>query len=123
MNPTNDRPDLVNPALPPGDFNRYAPAAAGALGNLGRNTYTGPNSQYWDTAIQKMIPLGFHHMEHQALTLRAEFFNALNHANRFLPDLNLADGASKTPGDGGFGDTTVTAQGYRQIKIYLKYSF
>jgi len=123
LNTTNDRPNLVNPSLAPGDFNRYAPAAKGALGNLGRNTYTGPNAQYWDTAVQRIIPVGFRHMEHQALTLRAEFFNALNHANRFLPDLNLADGASTTPGDGGFGDIVSTVQGQRQIKIYLKYSF
>jgi hypothetical protein len=70
-----------------------------------------------------MIPIGFHHMEHQSLTLRAEFFNALNHGNRFLPDLNLADGASTTPGDGGFGDIVSTVAGQRQIKIYVKYSF
>jgi outer membrane receptor protein involved in Fe transport len=123
LNTTNDRPNLVNPSLPQGDFNRYAPAPAGSLGNLGRNTYTGPNNQYWDMAIQRTIPIGFHHLEHQALTLRAEFFDALNHANRFLPDLNLADGASTTPGDGGFGDLASTVQGQRQIKIYVKYSF
>ena len=64
-----------------------------------------------------MIPIGFHHFEHQALTLRAEFFNALNHGNHGLPDVNLADGAS------GFGDLTGTDTGQRQIKIYLKYSF
>ena len=57
-----------------------------------RNTYFGPNEQFWDTSIQKMIPIGFHHFEHQALTLRAEFFNALNHGNHGLPDVNLADG-------------------------------
>jgi outer membrane receptor protein involved in Fe transport len=123
LNGTNDRPNLVNASLPQGDFNRYAPAASGTLGNLGRNTYVGPNQQYWDMAIQRMIPIGFHHMEQQTLTLRAEFFNTLNHANRFLPDLNLADGASTTPGDGGFGDIVSTVQGQRQIKIYLKYSF
>jgi outer membrane receptor protein involved in Fe transport len=123
LNTTNDRPNLVNASLPQGDFARYGAAPNATLGNLGRNTYTGPNSQYWDTSIQRMIPIGFHHMEHSALTLRAEFFNALNHGNRFLPDLNLADGASTAPGDGGFGDIVSTVQGQRQIKIYLKYSF
>jgi len=57
------------------------------------------------------------------LTFRAEFYNALNHGNRFLPDLNLNDGASTAPGDGGFGDIVSTVAGQRQIKIYLKYSF
>jgi len=123
LNTTNDRPNVVNASLPMGDFNRYATPAAGTLGNLGRNTYTGPNEQYWDTSIQRVIPIRIHHLEGQQLTLRAEFYNALNHANRFLPDLNLADGASTAPGDGGFGDIVSTVQGQRQIKIYLKYSF
>ncbi len=123
LNLTNDRPNLVNASLAPGNFKRYAPANPGTLGNLGRNTYTGPNSQYWDMSVQRVIPFAFRHMEHQALTLRAEFFNALNHGNRFLPDLNLADGASSAPGDGGFGDIVSSVTGQRQIKIYLKYSF
>ncbi len=122
---TNDRPNLANASLGQGNFARYAVPATGLglFGNVARNTYIGPNEQFWDTAIQKMIPIGFHHLEHQALTLRAEFFNALNHGNRGLPDLNLIDGPSTTPGDGGFGDLTNTVTGQRQIKIYLKYSF
>src|SRR5579883_620641 len=119
LNGTNDRPNLVDPSLPQGDFARYAVPASGTLGNLGRNTYTGPNTEFWDTAVVKRIPIH----ERHTLTLRAEFFNALNHANHFLPDLNLADGPSTTPGDGGFGDIVPTVQGQRQIKIYLKYSF
>jgi len=121
LNATNDRPNLVDASLGQGDINRYAAATAGTLGNLGRNTYTGPNEQFWDTAIVRRIPLGF--KEGHTLTLRAEFFNALNHANHNLPDLVLADGASTTPGDGGFGDLVSTVHGQRQIKIYLKYSF
>jgi hypothetical protein len=121
---TNDRPSLANASLDQGAFARYTtPTTLGTLGNVGRNTYIGPNEQFWDLAIQRMIPISFHHLEHQALTLRAEFFNALNHGNRGLPDLNLIDGASTTPGDGGFGDLTNTVTGQRQIKIYLKYSF
>jgi outer membrane receptor protein involved in Fe transport len=119
--PGNDRPNVVNPSLPAGDFNRYAPNAKGQLGNLGRNTYFGPNEQFWDTAVVRRIPLGFR--EGHALTLRAEFFNALNHANEGLPALNLTAGPSTTPGDGGFGDLKSTITGQRQIKIYLKYSF
>ena len=43
LNATNDRPNVVN-ATAMGDFNRYAAPTAGTLGNLGRNTYTGPNA-------------------------------------------------------------------------------
>jgi len=119
---TNDRPSLANASLGQGNFARYAVPGTGLpnqglLGNVGRNTYFGPNEQFWDTSVQKMIPIGFHHLEHQALTLRAEFFNALNHGNHGLPDVNLADGASS------FGDLTGTVTGQRQIKIYVKYSF
>jgi outer membrane receptor protein involved in Fe transport len=120
---TNDRPNVVNPNLPAGDIARYAKAPKGSAGNLGRNTYIGPNEQYWDMSIQRVIPFGFHHLETQALTVRAEFFDALNHANHDLPVLNLSHGPSTVNGDGGFGDLGSTIHGQRQIKIYVKYSF
>jgi outer membrane receptor protein involved in Fe transport len=120
---TNDRPNVVNPNLPAGDFARYANAPGGSIGNLGRDTYIGPNEQYWDMSIQRVIPFGFRHMEGQALTLRAEFYDALNHANHDLPVLDLSNGPSVTNGDSGFGDLGSTIHGQRQIKIYLKYSF
>jgi hypothetical protein len=65
----------------------------------------------------------FKKLENQALTIRGEFFNAFNHGNQNLPNLNLATGASVTPGDGRFGDLLSTVTGQRQIEIYLKYSF
>ena len=123
LNAFNDRPNIANASLASGDFNRYAAAAAGTLGNLGRNTYVGPNEWYWDMSIQRRIPLKIWKLESQALTFRAEFFNTLNHANHGLPSLNLASGPSTTPGDGGFGDLVSTVTGQRQIKIYIKYSF
>ena len=120
---TNDRPNVVNPSLPAGDYARYANALSGSAGNLGRNTYIGPNEQYWDMAIQRVIPFGLRRLEGQALTLRAEFFDALNHANHDLPVLDLSNGPSVTNGDSGFGDLGSTIHGQRQIKIYVKYSF
>jgi outer membrane receptor protein involved in Fe transport len=115
LNTTNDRPNVVNASLSQLDPNRYGLVPKGTLGNLGRNTYTGPGSEFWDMAIQRLIPIRFHHLEQQALTLRAEFINALNHGNQGLPDLNLLDK--------GFGNLPTTVTGQRQIKIYLKYSF
>ena len=35
-------------------------------------------------SVTSLILVGLHHMEHQALTLGAEFFNALNHGGSFL---------------------------------------
>lgn len=123
LNGGDDRPNVVNASLPLGDFNRYAPAPLGTLGDVGRNTYVGPGDWFWDSSVSRVFPIHFKKMEHQALTVRGEFYNALNHGNQNLPGLNLASGPSKTPGDGGFGDLASTVTGQRQIKIYLKYSF
>jgi outer membrane receptor protein involved in Fe transport len=123
LNAGDDRPNVANASLPLGDFDRYAPAAAGTLGNVGRNTYIGPGDWFWDTSVSRVFPIRFKKLEHQALTVRGEFYNALNHGNQNLPGLDLAAGPSTTPGDGGFGDLKSTVTGQRQIKIYLKYSF
>lgn len=123
LNSGDDRPNVVNDSLSLGNFSRYAPAALGTLGNVGRNTYIGPGAWFYDTSVSRVIPLPFKKLEHQALMLRGEFFNAFNHGNQNLPNLDLASGQSKTPGDGRFGDVFSTVTGQRQIKIYLKYSF
>ncbi len=123
LNAGDDRPNVVNASLPLGNFNRYAPATLGTLGNVGRNTYIGPGAWFYDTSVSRVIPIPFKKLEHQALTLRGEFFNAFNHGNQNLPNLDLASGLSKAPGDGRFGDVFSTVTGNRQIKIYLKYSF
>jgi hypothetical protein len=123
LNAGDDRPNVVNASLPLGDFNRYFAAPLGTLGNVGRNTYVGPGDWFWDTSVSRVFPMRFKKLEHQQLTVRGEFYNALNHGNQNLPSLNLASGQSTTPGDGGFGDLASTVTGQRQIKIYLKYSF
>jgi len=123
LNSGDDRPNVADASLPLGDFNRYIAAPSGTLGNVGRNTYIGPGDWFWDTSVSRVIPIPFKKLEGQQLTLRADFFNALNHANQNLPNLDLAIGPSTTPGDGGFGDVYSTITGQRQIKIMLKYSF
>lgn len=123
LNAGDDRPNVVNPNLPANDFARYALVTNGGLGDLGRNTYIGPGDWNWDMSVSRIFPFGFGKLEHQALTFRAEFYNTFNHGNQGLPQLDLAVGASKTPGDGRFGDLASTVTGQRQIKIYLKYSF
>jgi len=123
LNSGDDRPNVVNASLPVGDFARYAPAAKGTLGNVGRNTYITPGDWFYDTSVSRVFPIPFKKLEHQQLTVRGEFYNAFNHGNQNAPSLDLAAGPSKTPGDGGFGDLFSTVTGQRQIKIYLKYSF
>ena len=54
----------------------FAPAA-GAFGNLGTGTITGPNFQKWDIALAKNTKIG----EFVNLQLRVESFDVLNHPN------------------------------------------
>jgi hypothetical protein len=123
LNSGDDRPNVADASLGLGNFNRYVAATLGTLGNVGRNTYIGPGDWFYDTSISRVFPMKFKKLENQALTIRGEFFNAFNHGNQNLPNLDLATGASITPGDGKFGDLLSTVTGQRQIEIYLKYSF
>ena len=124
LNGTNDRPNVVNASFRYGRLQsvyrcpiRYPrkPWAQYLRGPQCTGSGICPSSE--------SFPMRFQKLEGQQLTFRAEFYNALNHGNHFLPDLNLAAGPSTTPGDGGFGDIVSTVAGQRQIKIYLKYSF
>jgi hypothetical protein len=115
--------DPVNdcPALTANDFHWVVPASG--VGNVGRNTFFGPNQQYWDMSIQRTIKIPMGRLEHQAISFRAEFFNAFNHPNlRSIdpsdPNDSVANLAS--PLFGAFGTTII---GGRQIKFWAKYEF
>src|SRR5262249_2268548 len=96
----SQRPNLIaDPVLdsgrPRGDliaryFNpaAYAVPALGTFGNSGRNTLIGPSSYNLDGSLFKMFPI----KEKLRLQFRAEFFNALNHANLANPVSNIASG-------------------------------
>jgi hypothetical protein len=91
------RPNLVgNPLLDSGrsrgdKIARYFNGSAfvlptlGTFGNSGRNTLIGPSSYNLDGSLFKMIPI----RESLRLQFRAEFFNALNHANLANPVANI----------------------------------
>lgn len=87
--------------------------AASGLGNVGRNTIRVPGRQDWNLSVQRTIKFS----ERHGLAFRGEFYNAFNHANLGIPDLTLLDF------DSGFGDTSLTRFGGRQIKIWVRYSF
>ncbi len=63
---------------------------AGSVGNVGRNTLTGPHSINVDIAFLKNFPFG----EGRRVQFRAEFFNAFNHTNFKLPENRLDQGAT-----------------------------
>jgi hypothetical protein len=98
------------------------PTCINLLGNLGRNSITGPGlfnidfSLVKDTHITKIS-------EAFAIEFRAEFFNALNHTN-FAPPVDNLEALSATgEAVGGFGQIDSTQTPGREIQFGLKISF
>jgi hypothetical protein len=85
--------------------------AAGTLGTLQRNMFSGPWAFNLDMAILKNIQI----TERQKLEFRAQATNALNHATFAVGDLNI--------GSTTFGKITGTAFGRRIVEFGLYYSF
>jgi hypothetical protein len=122
------RPDLL--LLPgcetltnPGNPNRYiktecfAFPAAYKLGNLGRNTLTKPGLSNVDLSLFRNLRFS----ERLNAQFRAEFFNALNHANFATPANLVFDRQGRIPADAGL--ITSTATDGRRIQFGLKLNF
>lgn len=93
-------------------FNTAAFQAAplGTFGNAGRNTIVGPGTNNFDLSLIKDTRLG----EGKSLQFRAEFFNAFNHPQFFLPNGD--------PTSQAFGQITA-ARPAREIQFGLKFIF
>jgi outer membrane receptor protein involved in Fe transport len=81
------------------------------LGDVGRNTMTGPSYKNFDFSITKDFEIG----ESRTLQFRTEFFNLTNHPNFGLPGQEF--GASD------FGVISTTVGSERQIQFGLRYDF
>ena len=125
----NQRPNVVLPAdqIVTGNINKWASAAAfslpapGTLGNLQRDSLTGPGIVNLDWSVSKETQI----KEQLRLQFRAEFFNLLNHPNFALPN---ASAFLQTANGGGtfnptFGTITATTTSSRQIQFALKLLF
>jgi Carboxypeptidase regulatory-like domain len=121
LNP-NFRGDVVtgNPAA---WFNTAAfiapPSNSGFYGNVGRDTYLGPDLATWDFSVLKNTTIH----ERFSLQFRAELFNLLNRANFNTPNLILftpptATNPSGTSGTAGAISSTATTS--RQVQFGLK---
>jgi hypothetical protein len=84
---------------------------AGGLGNVGRNTIITAGSERWDTSARRSFKL----TERFQFSFRGEFFNAFNHANEGVPDLNLLDSS--------FTNFGATRAGGRQVRLFGRLSF
>jgi hypothetical protein len=96
-------------------FNKAAfaiPAASAPFGNVGRNSFRGPNFWQWDMGVNKNFRIPAR--EGMALQFRSEFFNLLNHTNFGPPTTDITNA--------GFG-TITSAFPARQIQFALKLMF
>jgi hypothetical protein len=72
--------NAINPGQPSNYINAscYSFPAPGVLGDLGRNTLSGPRFADFDSSLFKNIAMA---RDKYSLQLRGEFFNVLNHTN------------------------------------------
>ncbi len=110
-NPTADH--YLNPAA-------FSNSLAGQYGNCGRNNLRAPRQINLDLSAIK----DFHVTEHQALQLRFEAFNAVNHVEWGAPNANWGNQNAPPAGPAtSFGQITSTIARMRQIQVALKYNF
>ncbi|NYF88034.1 carboxypeptidase-like regulatory domain-containing protein [Tunturiibacter empetritectus] len=106
----------------------FTAPAYGTIGNLGRDTLTGPGYADWDLSLLKSTVL----TEGTRLQFRAEFFNVLNHTNLQTPNevvytsgptqgtpANQTTAAVQSPTAG----VVTAASTSRQIQLALKLVF
>ena len=91
--------------------NAFASQALGTIGDSPRSLCCGPGINDADLALLKTTRIA----EHKELQFRAEFFNAFNHAQFYVPDGNITDGPT-------FGQVS-KARDPRLIQFALKLLF
>ena len=107
--------------------------AAGQVGNTGRNEFRGPGLANIDLSVSRSFHLRWLG-EGGQVTLRADMFNVLNHANLSNPSavLTTATIAQKTFGiatygreddEGGFPSAAPLDETPRQIQLMLRINF
>jgi len=114
-------PDFTGPVIlgsPNQWFNpkAFILPAAGTFGNVGRGVYSGPGLADVDASLFKTTAI----TERTNLQFRAEFFNALNHANFATPNATVFSSGAYSA---SAGLITATATTSRQIQFGLKLIF
>lgn len=108
----NDRPDLAVPGGDPSSVSTYSSAFTGRVGNLGRNTNTGPAFSQVDLRLSKSVRVNRYSVEGFA-----EAFNLFNRANLGLPVGTLTSAS--------FGKSTGLASNAasRQLELGVRFNF
>ena len=94
----------------------FSAPANGTVGNLGRDTLTGPGLAEWDLSLLKATKV----TEHTRLQFRAEFFNVLNHTNLQTPNAVVYTSATAQSPTAG---VITAAAASRQLQLGLKLLF
>jgi hypothetical protein len=108
---------------------RYIQAGAGAVSNLGRNTFSSPRINVFNVAILKEDAVD----ERIHMRIRLEMFNALNHPNFTIGNLSvfpsgtnaLNQGYASLTGvpTGTFLNSRIFNGGGRQLQLSLRFSY
>jgi outer membrane receptor protein involved in Fe transport len=80
-------------------------------GNIGRNTFISPGFEDVNLSVQRTVKF----KERYAFLIRGEFYDAFNHPNLGIPNLNLASQF--------FDNTAATISGGRVVVLWGKFSF
>jgi hypothetical protein len=114
-----DRPNIIDPSLAiPANQSAaswlyrgaFANNAPGTYGNVGRDSFRGPNYVNLDFSLSRIFAVH----EGWQLEVRGESFNALNHANLKNPNVTLSSS--------NFGIIT-TAEDPRILQFGMKFKF
>jgi hypothetical protein len=110
---------LTNPGNPNGYIKTecFSFPAARTLGNLGRNTLTGPGLSNLDFSVFKNVRF----TERLTSQIRLEIFNAFNHTNFSDPQTVIYDNSGRITSNAGL--ITSTATDARRIQLGLKLHF
>jgi hypothetical protein len=117
-NPTCEAPAQVHTLTNWFNPCAFAHAAPGELGNSNRAPLYGPRFVNTDLSFIKHFPLPYESMR---LDFRAEFFNAWNHAQFFLP--GGSSGMQDVNAGSSFGVVSATVNNPRLIQFALKLTF
>lgn len=102
----------------------FTPAAPGATGTLGRNTFRGPGYAAFDLSLLKSFKTPWFTSEGSHWEFRAEFFNLFNRVNLRAPSSSLGAFAASTGlwSNVNFG-RSLSSFDARQIQMAIKFVF
>jgi hypothetical protein len=96
-------------------FRYVVPVEEYSNGNVSRNTFTYPGRQDWNLSLGKRFMMPY--KEGHLLEFRMDLFNAFNHANLGVNNLN------GDIWDSNFLNMPLTASGGRTMTLWAKYTF